>query len=79
MSPISYYKNGGMAIISAREVRRPVDSGALALDAWSSGLLVGSLVVMSCITLANMRTGVLLHKLILVEVSQHDCQRLSQQ
>lgn len=31
--------------------------------------MVGSLVVMAGITLANMRSGVLLHKLILIEVS----------
>ena len=30
--------------------------------------MVGSLIIMSCITLANMRRGVLLHKLILLEV-----------
>jgi hypothetical protein len=30
--------------------------------------MIGSLIIMSCITLANMRKGVLLHKLILLEV-----------
>ena len=28
----------------------------------------GSIVIMACITIANMRKGVLLHKLILIEV-----------
>ncbi len=35
----------------------------------AQGYMVGSLIIMSCITLANMRRGVLLHKLILLEVS----------
>ena len=30
--------------------------------------MVGSLIILSCITLANMRRGVLLHKLILLEL-----------
>lgn len=30
--------------------------------------MVGALIIMMCITLANMRKGVLLHKLILLEV-----------
>jgi hypothetical protein len=34
----------------------------------AQGYMVGSLIIMSCITLANMRRGVLLHKLILLEV-----------
>ena len=32
--------------------------------------MVGSLVMMACITVANMRRKVLLHKLILIEVSK---------
>ena len=34
----------------------------------AEGYMVGSLIIMSCITLANMRKGVLLHKLILLEL-----------
>jgi hypothetical protein len=34
----------------------------LILEGWAQGLLVGSLVILSFITLANMRRGVLLHK-----------------
>lgn len=30
--------------------------------------MLGSLIIMTCITVANMRRGVLLHKLILIEV-----------
>ncbi|KAL5121450.1 hypothetical protein ACEQ8H_000522 [Pleosporales sp. CAS-2024a] len=40
----------------------------LILEAWAQGLLVGSLVILSFLTLANMRKGVLLHKLILLEL-----------
>jgi hypothetical protein len=39
------------------------------LEGWSEGFMVGALVIMACITIANMRRKVLLHKLILVEVS----------
>ncbi|KIW75517.1 hypothetical protein Z517_10259 [Fonsecaea pedrosoi CBS 271.37] len=37
------------------------------LEGWSEGFMVGALVIMACITIANMRRGVLLHKLILIE------------
>lgn len=38
------------------------------LEAWSQGFLVGGLGLLIMITLANIRKGVLLHKLILLEV-----------
>lgn len=38
------------------------DAIELILEAWAQGLLVGSLVILIAITLANMRRGVLLHK-----------------
>lgn len=40
----------------------------LALEGWAQGYLVGSIVIMAAITVANMRRGVLLHKLILLEL-----------
>jgi hypothetical protein len=43
-------------------VEKPTNMNELILEAWAQGLLVGSLVILSCITLANMRRGVLLHK-----------------
>ncbi|EDU46338.1 conserved hypothetical protein [Pyrenophora tritici-repentis Pt-1C-BFP] len=46
-------------------VPKPSDPEELILEAWAQGYLVGALVIMSFITLANMRRGVLLHKLIL--------------
>ncbi len=41
---------------------------AFVLEAWSEGCMVGALMIMSFVTVANMRRGVLLHKLILLEV-----------
>ncbi|CAG5137587.1 uncharacterized protein ALTATR162_LOCUS160 [Alternaria atra] len=49
-------------------VGKPTASGDLILEAWAMGYLVGSLIIMVFITLANMRRGVLLHKLILAEL-----------
>ena len=40
------------------------------LESWSEGLMVGALMIMACITVANMRKGVILHKLILFEVGR---------
>lgn len=48
---------------------RPTEPEALVLEAWGQGMMVGALVVMAALTIANMRKGVLLHKLILAEVS----------
>jgi hypothetical protein len=47
----------------------PVSPAKLTLEAWSQGCMIGALIIMIGITLANMRRGVLLHKLILIEVS----------
>lgn len=47
---------------------RPTDPNGLVIEAWGQGLLVGSLVIMAAVTLANMKKHVLLHKLILAEV-----------
>lgn len=49
-------------------VEKPTDGAGLILEAWAQGFMVGALVIMACITVANMRKKVLLHKLILVEV-----------
>ncbi|KAF2459250.1 hypothetical protein BDY21DRAFT_340238 [Lineolata rhizophorae] len=51
-----------------REVSKPTDPDGLVLEGWAQGFMVGSLIIMSSITLANMRKGVLLHKLILLEL-----------
>ncbi|KAJ6051945.1 hypothetical protein N7499_011333 [Penicillium canescens] len=47
---------------------RPTDPNGLVLEAWGQGLMVGSLVVMAAVTVANMKKNVLLHKLIFVEL-----------
>lgn len=49
---------------------KPTSGEGLILEAWAEGLLVGSFVVMAAVTVANMRKGVLLHKLILIEVGR---------
>lgn len=49
-------------------VSKPTDPDGLILEAWAQGYMVGSLIIMACITISNMRRGVLLHKLILIEV-----------
>jgi hypothetical protein len=69
MSPIPLFKNVFHTLGKRREeVTKPTDPAGLVLEAWAEGFMVGSLIIMSCITLANMRRGVLLHKLILLEV-----------
>jgi hypothetical protein len=47
---------------------KPSVAVKLTLEAWSQGFMVGALIIMCGITLANMRRGVLLHKLILLEL-----------
>jgi len=69
MSPVPPLKYGLHLLRKRREeVTKPTDAAGLVLEAWAEGYMVGSLIIMSCITLANMRRGVLLHKLILLEV-----------
>lgn len=41
---------------------------AYVVESWGEGFMFGALLIMSCITISNMRRGVLLHKLILLEV-----------
>ncbi|QDS74103.1 hypothetical protein FKW77_009722 [Venturia effusa] len=38
------------------------------VESWGEGFMFGALLIMSCITISNMRRGVLLHKLILLEL-----------
>jgi len=56
-------------LIEKRDVlEKPSDPDGLILEAWAQGYMVGSLVIMAFMTMANMRRGVLLHKLILLEL-----------
>jgi hypothetical protein len=57
-----------MAPTTQPDSGKPTNAAHLTLEAWSQGMMVGSLVIMAFITTANMRAGVLLHKLVLLEV-----------
>jgi hypothetical protein len=57
-----------MSSSASDHVSRPSDPDSLVLEAWGQGLMVGSLVVMAIITVANMKRRILLHKLIFAEV-----------
>ena len=48
---------------------KPTDPTGVTIEAWSGGWMVGALIIMACVTVVNMRRKVLLHKLILIEVS----------
>lgn len=50
------------------DVSKPTDVNGAIIEAWAQGYMIGSLIIMATITLANMRRGVLLHKLILIEL-----------
>ena len=50
------------------EVTKPKDPAALIVEAWAQGFMVGSIIIMLCIAVSNVRRGVLLHKLIILEV-----------
>ena len=50
------------------KVTKPTDPETLIVEAWAQGFMVGSILIMLCITISNYRHGVLLHKLILLEV-----------
>jgi len=52
----------------AGDIVKPSSGEGLILEAWAQGYMVGSLIIMAGITVANMRRGVLLHKLILIEL-----------
>lgn len=43
-------------------VGKPTTPEGLVLEAWSQGFMVGSIIMLAFITMANMRKGVLLHK-----------------
>lgn len=49
---------------------KPTNPNGLVLEAWAQGYMVGSLIIMAAVTVANMRKGVILHKLILIEVRE---------
>ncbi|KAL4758539.1 uncharacterized protein BDW70DRAFT_152353 [Aspergillus foveolatus] len=50
------------------QISHPTDPDNPVLKAWGQGLMVGPLIIMAAVILANMKGHILLHKLILVEV-----------
>ncbi|KAH1612248.1 hypothetical protein KXX21_002809 [Aspergillus fumigatus] len=48
---------------------RPANPDILIVEAWGQGFMVGSLILMIAITMANMKSGVLLHKVIVAELA----------
>ncbi|KAF4227752.1 hypothetical protein CNMCM8980_007168 [Aspergillus fumigatiaffinis] len=48
---------------------RPANPDILIVEAWGQGFMVGSLILMIAITVANMKSGVLLHKAIVAELA----------
>lgn len=68
MSPLPLHELLFRSVPTNETVTKPTDPDGLILEAWAQGYMVGSLIILSCITFANMRKGVLLHKLILLEV-----------
>lgn len=70
MSPIPELMLWARSVPANETVTKPTNPDGLILEAWAQGYMVGSLIILSCITFANMRKGVLLHKLILLEASQ---------
>jgi len=68
MSPIANFALGvhDAITLEKRRVAKPTAPNALVLEAWAQGYMVGSLIIMACITMANMRKGVILHKVCTV-------------
>ncbi|KAF2675263.1 hypothetical protein BT63DRAFT_32941 [Microthyrium microscopicum] len=58
----------GNGTVVNHETQKPSAVASVTLESWSQGFMVGAMVVMAGITIANMRRGVLLHKLILLEL-----------
>ncbi|KAJ4286556.1 hypothetical protein N0V90_013256 [Kalmusia sp. IMI 367209] len=52
-------------------VQKPTTADGLTLEAWSSGYLVGALVIMGCITIANMRKAWMKVKPFLPRAGSH--------
>lgn len=50
------------------DVQKPAHGTGLTVEAWAQGYMCGSLIIMACVAIANMRSHVLLHKLIVIEV-----------
>jgi len=74
MAPKTYRKYGSTGHLTRRDQtfgdwRNVDETEAYIVESWGEGFMFGALLVMSVITVANMRRGVILHKLILCEVT----------
>lgn len=49
-------------------VQKPQDPAGLTIEAWAQGYMCGSLIIMACVAFSNMRSHILLHKLIVIEL-----------
>lgn len=73
MAPVIYHEPLAYHQLVARNVTaEPTRSGSSIdhdiLEAWAEGFYVGALIILILIVLCNIKKGVLLHKLILLEV-----------
>ncbi|KJY02286.1 hypothetical protein TI39_contig69g00001 [Zymoseptoria brevis] len=50
------------------DVSKPATVDGAIIEAWAQGFMCGSLIVMACVAIANMRKRTLLHKLIVIEL-----------
>ncbi len=65
VSSIQLYRRENNTFGNWRDVN---DTEAYIVEGWGEGFMLGALFIMAVITVANMRKGVLLHKMILLEV-----------
>lgn len=71
MAPILSSSSSHALVGRMVEVTKPTNSNTLIVEAWAQGFMVGAILIMLCTTISNYRRGVLLHKLILLEVNIH--------
>ena len=50
--------------------RKHATVDAFILESWGQGFIVGALLIMALITISNLKRGIVLHKLIFVEVRE---------
>jgi hypothetical protein len=59
----------GGALTGSAHSRESATLESNIVEAWSQGFMFGAIIILMFVTIANMRRGVWLHKLILLEVS----------
>ena len=53
MSPLPPLDNAFQTLTKREKVDKPTDPAALVLEAWAEGYMVGSLIIMSCISTSS--------------------------